>query len=622
MKTLCGGIQLLLLLVTVMHIACMENEGNVHPYLSRKGLYLVENALQARPDKFDEYFYELLPADRVLLTKISGQYSDNPAEIMLHEPEVTKRLIEVYITDKDLRAYVKSFLEDEDKDSIRNHCKERFILSKQLLGLKMPIINPLESVLGLLGSNPFDHVLANDIDLQSLFINGYHSSTQSFHPIPSCIDAKTYPMYAHCFITDYCEFRVTGTVGSDFRQPVLVPLSKECLLWVVDHKNPKNTFSTVVTHADDIKGCCFSKTGTEVEYIVTYSDKDIVFSTVTMAPDGCSYVKSIHADVPNNGTIVQACFNPILNVLEVCTYEGLNNVFREWNMDGIYGPWVAWPFKQYGLLDQLFIIKDSEYGLVQVCLFGVAAMYSLTMYNNLGTAPYTYLTSKSFKSIEGHNTAYAQQGRIDNNHFVKKNNSVFMYNLRRASAFAAIEAAKKKQAQASFFESVRDAFSFEPDTECHRRYSPDGKFLLCNVLKKKSGMLYVETQIQDAVTHKPITTIDTLYSNFVGVGFNDESTELIFLNHSGPNEKVSLYNDKDKKILEEFESLTFTNCAVTSVLKRLCKECKEKGLITLSKNDPVRAMLMDWWRSGTPEMKKFLELCFPLNKIEAGNKKI
>ena len=72
--------------------------------------------------------------------------------------------------------------------------------------------------------------------------------------------------------------------------------------------------------------------------------------------------------------------------------------------------------------------------------------------------------------------------------------------------------------------------------------------------------------------------------------------------------------------IEEFEDMAFKNCAVISLLKRLCRECKEKGLITLSKDSPARAMLMDWWRAGTSEMKRFLGICFPLNKIESSRK--
>jgi hypothetical protein len=167
-----------------------------------------------------------------------------------------------------------------------------------------------------------------------------------------------------------------------------------------------------------------------------------------------------------------------------------------------------------------------------------------------------------------------------------------------------------------FFEEKEETdFWTQPESPVHKVYSPNGSFLMCNSLKKKWGMLYVETVIQDAITHKQILSIDTLYNGFMGVGFTHDETELIFLDYMGGNQKVSLLNDEDKQKLSQIEDVACTNLGVASTVKRLCMECREKRTITLHEDDPNRKMLIDWSLTST-ELLKLLTKCLPITKIK------
>ena len=99
----------------------------------------------------------------------------------------------------------------------------------------------------------------------------------------------------------------------------------------------------------------------------------------------------------------------------------------------------------------------------------------------------------------------------------------------------------------------------------------------------------------------------------MGVGFTPDGTELIFINSVGPHHKVALLNDEDRQMLCEVEKVAFVNSGVTSLLKRLCIECGEKGLITLHENDSTYRMLMDWAKI-SPAMLQALKKCLPMQK--------
>jgi hypothetical protein len=152
------------------------------------------------------------------------------------------------------------------------------------------------------------------------------------------------------------------------------------------------------------------------------------------------------------------------------------------------------------------------------------------------------------------------------------------------------------------------------DGQVHRVYSPQGTFLISNLLKQKYGMFYVETVLQDAITHKQIFSIDTLYHGFQGVGFSHDETELFFFDLLKAS-RVSLLNDADKKMLSQIEDIACKDLGVVSLMRRLCAECKEKKTLSLCADDPARAMLLDWSKK-SPELLELLKTCLPITIIK------
>src|SRR5260221_4202841 len=228
---------------------------------------------------------------------------------MLDVPEVTKRLIEVYFTDNGLRKHIKSYLKNEDEDYVRNYFKEQLIYSKRLVMLKEPTFP----------NWPVKDRLTHDIYLGSVFLNGFHTIHPYDYPVSLRTGDKVRKTYATCFGIDNYEYRIT-----DVRD-------NQCLLWVINHNNLDATFSTIIKHKGNIKGCSLSSTKTDVEGVLTYSDHDMVFSTITTL-NGVPFIDSIPVESPHQ--IVDVCFEPVKNRWLVGTYEGLDSVKRDWSMQG------------------------------------------------------------------------------------------------------------------------------------------------------------------------------------------------------------------------------------------------------------------------------------------------
>jgi hypothetical protein len=556
-----------------LHQGIINQRGLIprYSYVSQDALYLVNEALTVRPDQFKDYYNRLSVHDRVSLIKLSGQYDDEGKKVMLDVPEVTKRLIEVYFTDNGLRNHIKSYLKNEDEDYVRNYFKEQLIYSKRLLKLKQSLY-PFDK--------PILDMLREDIYLGSVFLNGIHTIRLYDHPISLRTGDKVRQTYATSFGIDNYEYRIT-----DVRD-------NQCLLWVINHDNPDAIFSTLIKHKGNIKGCCLSNTKTDVEGALTFSDHDMVFSIITTV-NGVSFIESVAVESPHQ--IVDARFEPIKSNWHVASYEGLEAVFGHWNMEGkCIDTYATRPFKQYGLLEKIATCKTTS-GYRTVEIFNVADLYSVGI-SDVATDDGVYW-------IQGRNRTPLQYLYTINGYYYSKlfqaGSSIAMYHL----------------AYPFFGEKEEADFWSQPESPIHKVYSPNGSFLMCNSLKKKWGMLYVETVIQDAITHKQILSIDTLYNGFVGVGFTHDETELIFLDHMGGNQKVSLLNDKDKQKLFQIEDVACTNLGVASTVKRLCMECREKGTVTLHEDDPNRKMLIDWSRK-FPELLQLLTKCLPITKIK------
>lgn len=527
---------------------------------------LVDTALTVRPDKFTDYYNKLSKRDRLLLIKASGQYNEDGKKVMLDVPEVTKRLIEVYFTDNGLRNHIKSYLKNEDEDYVRNYFKEQLIYSKGSMFLK-------ESM-----HDTMSNLLTKNIYLGSLFFNSCHTIYPHQYPVSLYTGDKVRQTYAICFAIDNYEYRITDVQD------------KQCLLWVINHDNPSDTFSTRIRHKGDIKGSCFSKTKTDVEGVLTYSDHDMVFSTIT-TQNGLSFIESVTVDSPD--FIVGVRFEPDNSEWRVATYEGRDNVYKIWSMQGTYKKESGRSsFRTDGLIEKFatYQVGSGNY-LVSIC--GVADLYSIEISKSDGNGSYYREYSREFASLNKvafHTSEYTLA-------MLKVGDSVEMF----------------YSGYPFFKEDPEAGFWSQPKSQVHRAYSPNGEFLMCNSLKNKWGMLYVETVIQDATTHKQIVSIDTLYAGFKGVGFSHDSTELIFLDNS--HSKISLLTYEDKQILSQIEDKACTNLGVASLVKRLCMERRENGAIALQNNDPAYAMLRDW--AGTsPQLLQLLKTCLPIRTIK------
>lgn len=586
--------------------ATMQGFVPVFPHVSSYAVSIVNSALDVVPDRFGEYYNKLSAPNRTLLIKVSGQYDDDRNKTMLNIPELTKRLIEVYFTDRTLRTHIKSYFKDEDEDCVRNYFRAKLIYNKSLFGAWAPKSSITD------GSNT-RMLLTNNIYLGSLFLNGYHSNNQFGCTVPLRISDTVHQTYGSCFITNTHECRVT-----DVRD-------KHCVLWVVNHNDPSLHKSTCVKHKGEIKGCCLSKKEAGVGYAVTYSEHDMVFSTITMQKNGQPVIKSVHVDIPNKGTIVDVCFHHGADQLLVATYEGLNSVLRCWAMDGKALKESYFPFKDCAFLEKIFLSRTATNDVL-VLLFGVADQLTVYKCASADNGQFAFDSLSDFDKCTGHFRVGNFWEYTNGISILKRGDSFFMYDDLSCSPFdvrVAVSEEKSKQSS-GFFGDLMNAFTSQPDSECYRVYSPDGQFVLCNSLKNKLGVFWVETLLKDAVTHKPILSIDTLYRNFAGVGFTHDGTELIFLNHQYHHETVSLLNDKDKKYLQGLEDIAFQNVGVTSLLKRLCMKCKENGVVTLRADSPAYHMLYDWTHKSSilrEDLCELLATCMPLSVKKVGVQK-
>jgi hypothetical protein len=575
--------------------------------VEKKRLDLVCSALHERPDTFCT-FYDALPSEnQKLLIEQSGfcEQKNDKKNIMLHVSEIGKRIIEF---DKqrfpeDIRKLIKFYAGSKDEDFVRAYCKAR-LLSANPLGLnKVPYVD----FLTYSGNN-----FPSAIEWDSLFLNGHFVHNQPFSQIPLHVGHDVYPTFKYNFVTDNYEFRITATHTSRFSQTA--PLAKQCYLWVINHDNSALNCSAKIIHASTIIGCWFSKTGTDTEYVVTYSKRDLVFSKVTKAVDGSSSVESIQAFTPDNGIIACACFNHLRNELHVMTHEAPTEDkephcgWRNWGMNGVCSPPARINTKDYGQVQNVFVTKDAAGSDMFVIACAAGRYYGFLKYNRLENAPFNYygMQNKQYSSLSEHNGSGRLHPGIE-----LKNNSAMLYDF-SCSPFTAKQKLKAQNAQDGWLKSWTNSFCFEPDQQKIWTYSPDGALLMSNALTMKGGSAYIVTHLQDARSRQHIAQFSTLERNCEGIGFND-SGELVFLNAKICNEKVPLrLTDEAKKTVQDFENLACSNSAVASVMARLCQECQKNGYIALSKLDPLRQMLVEWSKN-SEGMKKLLEVCLPLH---------
>lgn len=574
--------------------------------VEKKTLDLVCGALHERPDTFGTFYGALLPEDQKLLIEQSAfcEQRGDKKNIMLHVPEIGKRIIEVDRErfPEDIKKLIKYYVGNRDENFVRAYCKAQ-LLCNNLLGLKkVPCVGNIDN------GNSFPSA----IEWDSLFLNGHFVHNKPLSPIPLYIGGDVYQTFKYNFVTDNYEFRVTAPHTNRFSQAS--PLFKQCCLWVINHDNPALHCSVKIMHQSNIIGCCFSKIGTNTEYVVTYSKRDLVFSKIIKATDGSSSIESIRAITPDNGIIVSACFNHLHNKLNVITHEAPTEdeephaAWRSWNMNGVCGSPARFYTKNYGSAQNIFVTKDSSGSDVITLIFATGSNYTWIKYNDLQNPSYSYLgsTSRSWG---------IPANRYWGNHIELKQGSSMLYDF-CCSPFAAKQKLKAQNAQGGWLDRWKNDFCFEPDQQKMWTYSPDGTLLMSNSLEVKGGSEYIVTRLQDARTRQHITEFSTLGGNCEGIGFTDAG-DLVFLNSSICNEKVSVSLDHETtKTLKDFENLTCNNGAVASVIARLCRECQKSGYISLHQCDPIRQMLKEWANT-SENMKKFLVSCLPLHVLKS-----
>ncbi len=555
----------------------------------KEEIILVDNALNVRPDHFSIFYNELQQDQRNKLLKSSMLFYNDSKKVGLHVPEITKRILSICLS-KDVYKNVMKFFSNKDKDDLIFHCREQLIENKSRIGIvKQP--------------RAFDVRAYQEIDLQTLFVNGYFDSDTIKRPIPLQINDKIYKTYAYNFVSPYLEYRITEQLRNKN--------SSHYLIWIIDHKNPQATFAEPIQHSSPIIGCCFSKAKTNEEYVVTYSEDDIIFSTISMFEDYCD-VKTVRIDTASKGKNVAAAYCNSNNQLIMGMYQGTDNVFINWTMNGIATLPAQWPFKIYGLLEKIVIKKNNLYEEEAFYIFGSCGQYNVQKWQDLGSVLWTSGGSTRITHLINiqHHCSWGE--------FFEKNNEVFMYN-NYPSSFAAVENLEKQQQQLSVMQRLTQGlvndFHFMPDDECHRKYSSSGEFILSNSLKKEFGMLYVKTEVLDSINHKRMLSIDTIYKNFFGVGFDDEETKLIFMHNNINNAEVSLWDEQDKKDMEWFEGHVLQDLGTVSLMVRLLKEIKKKNEIVLKKSDPIYTMLLDWAKM-SPHTLAFMKKCFPLRVVK------
>lgn len=576
----------------------LADKGGIIPsfkYVSTEGLSLVNDALKVRPDEFPAFYTYLLPEKKNLLIKLSGKYDDKGKKTMLDVPEVTKRLMDVCFP-ADVCLLIKKHFRNEDEDFVRAYFKEKLIAHKGLLTLKEPMFD----------KGIYDRI-SEDIYLGSFFFDAGHTINQYDYPVFLYIGDVLRKTYAIHFGSDNYEYRITDVDDS------------QCLVWVIDHENPSGTFSTPIQLHSSIKGCRLSSTNSDIEYAVIYSEHDMVLVEINRQHT-IPFVIPIIVDIPEHTTIVDVCFDPVKNGWIIGLYEGLASVFRYLSMKGkLEQTGSVVPFKKEGLLEKIAIYNcDSLYCIAT--MFGVAGQYGIHIYKENGNKNYDFLSftglhrdiSKYNSFIDGFQMINAR----DSMHMFDRTAPFFMKNAQVQKDNQQIQ--KTNQHNSSWFDYIATTFlpqEVQLERGLHKVYSPKGTFLMSNSLKQKLGAFYVETVLKDAVTHQQILSIDTLYDGFVGVGFTADETSLIFINVTGGHHKVSLLNDTDKQMLYEMEKVTFVNSGVTGLLKRLCMECRERGIVTLYEDDSTCCMLKDWTKI-SPAMLQLLKKCLPMQKIK------
>jgi len=526
-----------------------------------KRFLLINDALHTRPDQFKDFYSTLQPTDRTHLVKTSGEFNSHGKKNAWHFPQITLALIDVYFEcNNDLRDYIKSYYkeeEDKDKHLIHNYFKSKLINNKKS---------------SVVCKGWYEHnlyAMRKEIYLGSFFINGGNTIKQDEHPVNLNINNKSYRTYAIHFGSDNYEYRITGIN------------KKQCLLWIINQKNQNAICSNPIKFKDPIKGYRLSATNNAVEYAVIYSDREMICATIDRENKP---FKIVSASTSENKIIIDACYNPLNNNWAVgfLDYIQLKYNINWLSNDGICSDAITSFFiNDHGLLKNISISKTPS-GYCMIILCGLANQCKIHSYISDENGNWLHSFSTKLKSIDQYN---------------------YIHDIDIIDIKGKIEAFDLK---APFFVNTNQ----KNESWIHNAYSPDGAFLMCNFLKRKMGMSYVETVLKDPITHETLASFDMKSGDFIGAGFTPDGKNLV-LTAMNSFYKYNLWNDEDTKMLNAIEKKAFSCSGVLSLLSSLCTECKEKEYVLVKRNDTIYNMLVDWSKE-SKIMLDVLEQCLPV----------
>lgn len=573
--------------------------------ISIEHIKVVNGALDARPDTFKNYFEKLDQRDRSLLSESASWYISGTKR-RLYSSDLMKRLLQVSLP-TDIVEKIKSLMVDETKkeeNHIVNFCLGKCIKTDIFLGLNT--------------KKCFSGDLDSSLNWRATYFMGSSSHNLPLSQIPLPIEKAFYKTYGNAFFSHQYETRMTDGEKLKSQDMTQDLLDNFCYLDVIDHSTGKSVACQFIQHKDKIKGYCSIQRDQNLQYFVTYSDKDLIVSNIRRDDAGIFTINPRSLTVP--GEMVHACFSEE-GVLYILTYEGYTSCVYELNSNNLWEQINWYQFKEWGQADHLlpcnnstFFSSDFEWhtgkhGLMVA--FAVSNEVSAQIiYNETGAVQYYWLKfcNPNFHESHKHNICLMRAGdHIKGRRFLTWCVSDAPFKLPKPC-----EQEKTEGIWDKIVGAVEHYLSSQSDGECSRIYSPNGRFMMINRLIKNLGKLYMRTFITDLCSQEQITSIDTAYSDVMGVGFSHDSQDLLFFDRYKRSHKISLTCQKTEHCIRIFKQLACKDLGTMALISRLIQEMVSKKDLLLTESDPIRAMLKEWANNKeNSSFKQFMKTCFP-----------
>jgi hypothetical protein len=431
-----------------------------------------------------------------------------------------------------------------------------------------------------------------------------------------------YRAYGSAFLSNKYEIRIIEedelTLANRFEKKAM---GNRCSLHIVDRTVHKSITWMPIQHNISIKGYCFEKVDDNTHYLVTYSGQDVVFSTITKNGGEEFIIDQFKIKTPAES--ISACFDEF-HQLHLATHEGRRSVL--YMLDVATHQWLEvtyFAFKEWGMMDYIFLGKDLQISndLMSkktgiMCTFSVSRRATMCLvYLDQGNPFINVFADLTDKEVPANSDAFFM--RAGDHDPVRYILSWFWGN-----CFQELQSYAKADCQGGYLAQIKNYFSFEPSgDECYYVYSPDGRFLMSNMLIKEKLRFYVKTSVSDAINGEEIVSTTTPHSTFGGVGFSNDSADLLFfypnkLCNQYEFQKIPLVTDQTNDNLIEFNTLVGGNLATLSLMRRLAEEVETDKAVALKESDVICAMLREW-ATKSPQFREFMKKCFPFYTVTA-----